>query len=76
MLYKFILVIAAFILCSCVEISKDPSPQYIPNILEREQQSDTWGRGTDPWISDWERAQKKQAHMNQNISRATAPKNS
>mgnify|MGYP003626032377 CR=1 FL=1 len=74
MFYKFILATSLFVLCSCAQVSQNPDPQHNPNTVSSGPEHDTWGRGSDPWISDWERAQKKQAQIAKDIHRAQKPK--
>jgi len=70
MLNKAVLIATAILLYSCVS-----SPQQSPeNTRNQEIGFDTWGRGSDPWLSDWERTQKKQAQRNKEIMKGSKQK--
>ncbi len=66
MKYKLILVLLTSALCSC-SYSNSGFKQ-----LESNQQKDTgldnWGRGADPWMSDWEEKQREQAKRSQQLN--------
>lgn len=75
MLYKAILVTAALILCSCVETSKQSHTLQLPqNPADKNPNFDTWGHGPEPWLTEWERTQKRQAQMNKEMTRGTKKK--